>query len=297
MANDFNPAGVMVACVTPFHEDESLDLDRLGTHIDWMLEAGIDGVMVAGGCGEYANLTPEERRQVVTAAVKSVDGRAPVVVGALAPSTREVLELGAHAAAEGADALLVLPPYYIKPSFDGVVQHFETIANETGLPIVVYNNPGRTGWPLGVEHLKQLADVKGVVALKECERDMASISTKINEVGDRMPMLSGDDDLGFATFLSGGVGAIVASANLSPKLCVDLFAACVKGDVTTALELHNRLLPVFNSWMMPNHPGPLKEAMAMVGRAVGPARAPLAKMTSEQRSAMQAALEANGPIE
>ena len=293
----FNPEGIYSACVTPFRSDESLDLDRLTSHIDWQLDAGIDGMMIAGGCGEYANLTPTDRRQVVEHAVKVVDGRAPVLVGALAPSTWEVVEDGKHAASVGADALLVLPPYYIKPSFDGVIQHFETIANETGLPVVAYNNPGRTGWPLGLDHMQRIAEIPGVVAMKECERDMANISLKILAVNDRMPIMSGDDDLCFATFLSGSRGAVMASANLCPKLCVDLFAACVKGDVETALALHNRLVTLFSAWMLPNHPGPLKEAMTMVGRGVGPARAPLAKLTKEQADNLKAALNANGPIE
>ena len=296
-SNGFRPEGIFAACVTPFHDDESLDLERLTSHVDFMLDAGIDGLMVVGGCGEYTNLTPDDRKQVVETAVQAANGRAPVLVGSLAPSTWEVVADGKHAASVGADALLVLPPYYIKPSFDGVVKHFETIANETGLPIVAYNNPGRTGWPLGLDHMQRIADIPGVVAMKECERDMANISLKIIGLGDRMPILSGDDDLGFATFLCGSRGAVMASANLCPRLCVDLFAACVKGDVQTALELHNRLVQIFSTWMLPNHPGPLKEAMAMVGRSVGPARAPLSKLTDAQRATLEAALEAHGPIE
>lgn len=285
----------MAACATPFYSDESLDLDRLGSHIDFMLDAGIQGILATGGCGEYANLTPEERRLVVTEAIKVVDDRVPVIVGALGPSTREAVDVGLHAAQQGAAALLVLPPYYIKPSFDGVVEHFETIAKQTQLPVIVYNIPSRTSWPLELSHLNRLAEIPGVVAVKECERDVASISLKI--AGLPIALLSGDDDLGFATLLSGGAGAIWASANLAPKLCVDLFNACVANDVPTALELHNRLVGIFATWMLPNHPGPLKEAMEMAGRSVGMGRSPLAPMTSEQKAAVAEALEKFGPVE
>ena len=294
--NGFRPRGVYAASITPFKPDESLDLDRLGPHLDFMIGDGIKGVMVIGGCGEYANLTPQDRRDVVTEAVRVVDGRVPVVVGALAPSTREVVDIGDHAAAAGADAMLVLPPYYIKPSFDGVLQHFETVVKETGLDVIAYNIPGRTGTNLLIEHLRELADIPGVVALKECERDVAAISLKIAALEERLPILSGDDDLGFATLLSGSRGAIWASANLAPKLCVALYDACVAGNVDEALKLHNRLNAIFATWMLPNHPGPLKEAMALAGRDVGRARSPLQPMTQQQRDAVKAALEADGDV-
>jgi 4-hydroxy-tetrahydrodipicolinate synthase len=295
--NGFNPKAAMAACITPFFEDESLDLGRLGSHIEFMLDSGIQGILATGGSGEYANLTPEERRLVVTESIKAVDGRVPVVVGALGPSTREALEVGMHAAEQGASALLVLPPYYIKPSFDGVIGHFETIAKETALTIVVYNIPSRTGWPLEREHLLRLSEIPGVVAVKECERDMASIALKIAALKDKMEVMSGDDDLSFPTFLAGGAGAIWAGANLTPKLYVELFNACNDGDVAKARELNNRLVHIFETWMGPNHPGPLKEAMALVGRPVGLGRKPLAPMTKERRAAMKKAFDAFGPVE
>jgi 4-hydroxy-tetrahydrodipicolinate synthase len=290
------PQGVLAACVTPFRDDETLDLDRLGSHIDFMLDAGIDGVMLIGGCGEYANLTPDERKSVVTEGINAISGRGPVVVGVLAPSTREVLDIGMHAANAGADALLVLPPYYIKPSFDGVLEHFQTIVKETGMDVIAYNIPGRTGTNLGVPELRQIAEIPGVVALKECERDMASISLKIIAVGDEMPVLSGDDDLGFATLTAGARGAIWASPNLAPKLCADLYAASVAGDIPTALALHNRLVQIFAAWMLPNHPGPLKQAMGLVGRSVGPVRTPLKPMSDTQLANLRDALQAHGPV-
>jgi 4-hydroxy-tetrahydrodipicolinate synthase len=292
----YDGTGVAAACVTPFKDDESLDLERLGSHIEFMLDGGIQGIMIAGGCGEYANLSADERKTVISEAVKVVDGRVPVIVGALGASTREVLEVGEHAVKVGADALLVLPPYYIKPSFDGVVKHFEIVAKEIALPIVAYNNPGRTGWPLGIEHLVALTDIPGVVAVKECERDMANICLKITALGDKSVLMSGDDDLGMMTYLAGGRGAIFASANLCPKLCMEMVEAAIAHDIPKAMAAHNKLLAIFAAWMLPNHPGPLKQAMAMVGRSVGPARAPLALMTDAQQANLQAILDASGEV-
>lgn len=296
--NVYRPAGLFVAAITPFRDDEKIDEDRLVSHYQAMLEAGVDGLMITGGCGEYANLTPEERRRVVTLAraCTGQDG-APVIVGALGSSTREVVELGVHAAAEGATALLVLPPYYIKPSLDGVLDHFQTVVRETGLPVIAYNNPGRTGWPIGLAELQQIAAIPGIVGVKECERDIASISLKIAALDGQFAVISGDDDLGFHTLLSGSRCAIWASPNLHPLLSRRLFDAGVAGDIASGTPLHLRVARLMATWMIANHPAPLKLAMSMVGRSAGPARRPLGAMTPEQAAALKEALEQNGPVD
>jgi 4-hydroxy-tetrahydrodipicolinate synthase len=291
------PFGLLAAAVTPFRSDESIDEARLHEHYRYMLDAGVDGLMVVGGCGEYANLTPEERKRVVSLTCEMVAEGTPVVVGALGPSTREVLDLGLHAARAGATALLVLPPYYIKPSLDGVLDHFQTIAAETGLPVIAYNNPGRTGWPIGIAELGQIAELPGVVGLKETERDMASIALKIAAVGDRLDVISGDDDLGFLTLLSGGRGAIWASPNLHPRMSRALYDAGVRGDLANGLRLNLCVSTIMSRWMIPNHPSPLKAAMTMVGRSAGPGRRPLGQLSDAQCEALAAVLRDCAPIE
>jgi 4-hydroxy-tetrahydrodipicolinate synthase len=171
------------------------------------------------------------------------------------------------------------------------------VAQETGLDIIAYNNPGRTGWTIDVNQLRHIAAIPGIVGIKECDRDVASLSLKMAAVGDKIEVLSGDDDLGFATLLSGSRGAIWASPNLNPRLCLDLYDACMAGDVAKALPLHIRLVHLVSSWLIPNHPGPLKEAMAIMGRPVGCARRPLAKMTEPQRAALLEAFKTYGPVE
>lgn len=293
----YRPTGVIAAAVTPFKEDESLDESGFVKHLEFLIDAGVHGLMVIGGSGEYVNLTPAERKRVVSLTMDTVGKRLPVTVGALCPSTREALDLGLHASKEGATALLVLPPYYIKPSLGGALAHFEQIAKETGLNIIAYNNPGRTGWAIDVEQLKQIAGIPGIVGIKECDRDVASLSLKMAAVGDQIEVLSGDDDLGFATLLSGSKGGIWASVNLNPRLCLDMYEACMAGDVKKALPLHVRLVHLVSSWLIPNHPGPLKEAMALIGRPVGPARRPLARMSDAQRAALLEAFKKYGPVE
>ena len=290
------PRGMYVASVTPFRDDESLDLGRLATHLEELVAADVDGVVVLGGSGEYVSVSATEREEIIGCAVHVVAKRVPVVVGALGPSTREALDVAGQARRAGADAMLVLPPYYVRPSAAGVVEHFARVADACGLPVIVYNNPPRAGWAIEMDLLDRLADVPGVVAMKDCDRDVALIAAKIARVGDRLTLLSGDDDLGFATLLSGATGAIWATANLTPRLCRELFDRCAAGDVEGARSLAERLRLLVHVRRIPNHPGPLKEMMAMVGRPVGPARRPLLPMTDPERARVREVIESLRPL-
>jgi 4-hydroxy-tetrahydrodipicolinate synthase len=297
-SEDWRPAGLIAASVTPFAADGSLDLPRLAAHVGWLVDAAMDGVAVTAGSGEYVSLTESEREAVVRAAVEAAGGRVPVIAGVLAPSTTEALESARRAAEAGASGLLVLPPYYVRPSLDGVVDHFRRVAAAApGLPIIAYDNPGRTGVTLGIAELTAIADIPAVAGVKECDRDAASVARKVAALGDRLAILSGDDDTGFATLLSGAVGTIWATPNLAPRLCRALVDACLAGDVATALPLHRRLLPLAAAWDRPNHPGPLKELLAMAGRPVGPARPPLQAMAADERRAARAAFDLAAPVE
>jgi len=209
----------------------------------------------------------------------------------LAPGTREVQDTVRYAEEAGASAVLVLPSYYIKASAAGVYEHFARVADATSLPIVAYNNTGRTGLNLDIPILEKLASIKSIVALKECERDLAVVSAKIKAVGDRIAILSGDDDLGFPTFRLGSPGGIFMTANLVPALHRKLFDAAKRGDLETAREAHYALLPLVEALYTANHPGPLKDAMEFVGYPVGPVRAPLQRAEAANLERARAALK------
>jgi 4-hydroxy-tetrahydrodipicolinate synthase len=292
----FRPAGIHAAIVTPFQADEWLDEGRLASHIGFMLDSGVSGIVPIGGCGEYVNLSVSERQRVIQLTVLIVNGRVPVTAGALAPSTREVIEMGCFAASAGASALLVLPPYYIRPSLAGIVDHFARVAEATGLPVIAYNNPPRTAYGLDPEAIAEIAAIPGVVGVKDCDRDLASIARKIERAGERLAMLGGDDDLVYWVLLSGAAGAIMATANLAPRLCVGLYEACARSDIPTALAINRKLLQLVHVRQGPDHPGPLKELMAMAGRPVGPVRRPLQSMTDKQRANAAALLAELGEV-
>lgn len=287
----YTPKGITTAIVTPLTAKDELDESALRKLIDFQIESGISGLLVTGGSGEYVSLDPSERQQVVEIAVDHVAGRIPVVVGALSPGFREVQAAVVHAEKSGADAVLVLPPYYIKPSAKGVLEHFQRIADSVSLPIVAYNNSGRTGIQLDLAMLEQLAKIPSITALKECERDLGIIASKIKAVGDRIAVLSGDDDLALPTFLLGSPGAMFTTPNLAPAAHCKLFDACQRGDLLTAKSLHYALLDLIEPLYTPNHPGPLKEAMKLIGHDVGRARSPLQGADSKNLALAEAALK------
>src|SRR5271163_3872736 len=230
----YTPRGIYTALVTPFTGADAFDEAAFRKLIEFQIGAGIAGLLVIGGSGEFVSLTLAERQRAVEVAIEQTAGRVPILVGALAPGTREVQATVRHAAQAGADAVLVLPTYYIKASADGVCEHFARVADTAAIPIVAYNNSARTGITLDVRILERLARIPSIVALKECERDLAIVAAKISAIGERIAILSGDDDLGFPTFLLGSPGGIFMSANLVPAFHRKLFAATANSDLAVA---------------------------------------------------------------
>jgi len=291
MSKEFTPRGIYTAIVTPFTKTDKFDETTFRRLIDFQVSEGAAGLLVIGGSGEYVSLTPDERRRAVEVAVDHTAGRVPIIIGALAPGTKEVQETVRHAAKAGASAALILPPYYIKPSAAGIQEHYARVADTASIPIVAYNNAGRTGVTLDVTILEKLASIPSIVALKECERDLAVISTKISAVGDRIAIMSGDDDLGFPTFLLGSPGGIFTTANLVPAFHRQLFEAAASGNLAVARRAHYTLLPLIEALYTANHPSPLKDAMELVGQPAGVGRSPLQRANAENLKRAEAALK------
>jgi 4-hydroxy-tetrahydrodipicolinate synthase len=284
------PRGIITALLTPFHPEGALDIQTLRTRIAWQLDQGIHGLLVGGVSGEYVNLSPEERRQVVQATLDAVAGRVPVIAGILEPNTRQAVAAAKDFEALRVQALLLLTPFHNLPTPAGTITHFRTVHDATSLPILLYNNPGRTGIDMDLALQEELAALPRVVGVKECRREMAIVSEQIRRARPGFAVLSGEDDLALATFVLGGAGAILTGGNILPGLFLDIFHLVQRGEVAKAVELHHQMMPLILAVYTRNHPYPLKEAMALAGMPVGPARPPLAPMDQGQREGVRAAL-------
>ncbi|MGI5837443.1 MAG: 4-hydroxy-tetrahydrodipicolinate synthase [Chloroflexota bacterium] len=286
--------GVISSMVTPFDQSDRLDETRLRRLIDRQLAAGVHGFLIAGNCGEFTNLTDQERIKAVEVSVKHIAGRAPVMAGDFHPNTAQAVALARAYKEVGAAAALLTPPYFMRPSQDGVVGYFADVAAQSDLPVIVYNNPGRTGLDLTPAIMRHLYDLPGVVGLKDCTRDLATMAEKVEDAPKDFCILYGDDDMFFESLMMGAVGGVLAAANLVPETLVEIYRETVSGDTRRASDLQNRLLPMIRSWYTANHPAPIKEAMAVIGRPAGAARKPLMPPSPEQSAEIRRTLAALG---
>ena len=285
--------GVFPAIITPFLKDESLDEEGLRRNIEYLNKTGIAGIVPCGTTGESATLTFEEHKRVVEIAVDA--STVPVIAGTGSNNTREALELTRHAAEAGADAALLITPYYNKPNDRGMYEHFRTIAEKCNIPIVLYNVPKRTGIDLKPDLVAKLSKVKNIVAIKEASGSLSQQSRIIEQTrGSDFVVLSGDDDLTLPTISLGAKGVVSVVANVAPRKTVAMVDAALKGDYEKARELHYELAPLVRAMFLETNPIPVKTAHKYLGLANGPLRPPMAAMTPENEAVLKEILERLG---
>ncbi len=287
--------GVHTALVTPLR-DGKLDEPALRTLVERQVAAGVDGVVPCGSTGEAATLSHEEHRRVVEIVVEAADGRVQVIAGTGSNNTREAVALTRHAKESGADGALLISPYYNKPTQEGIFVHYQTVAHETGLPLVVYNIPGRTGSNIEPATLGRLADVDGIVAVKEACGDIEQISQVIAACPKEFAVLSGDDALTLPLCAIGGKGVISTSSNVVPAEMVALERAASAGDLAGARRIHYRLLPLFDALFCETNPIPVKAAVVMLGLIGEEIRLPLTPLTQANRERLQLVLKELGIV-
>ncbi len=266
--------GSCVALVTPMQTDGSIDFEALSRLVDWHLEAGTEGLVVLGTTGESAALTMAERERIVTAVVSQVQGRIPVIVGTGAASTSVALELTQHAQTLGADGALLVTPYYVKPTQQGLFEHFSYIAQRCSIPQILYNVPSRCGCDLHPETVARLAHEPAIVAVKEATGDLKRLQALL-DLQCGLSLLSGDDASSVDFMLAGGHGVISVTANIVPEPMKALCSAALSGDVALSRELEASLRSLHAALFVESNPIPVKWLLAEMGRIHGALRLPL----------------------
>jgi 4-hydroxy-tetrahydrodipicolinate synthase len=286
--------GSLVAIVSPMRDDGSLDYDAYRRLIEWHIAEGTNGIVAVGTTGESPTVDHDEHCELIRVAVETVRGRVPVIAGTGGNSTTEAIELTAYAKGVGADATLQVVPYYNKPTQEGLYQHFRKVAESVDLPVVLYNVPGRTVADLSTETTLRLAQVPGIVGLKDATGDLARASDLLKRAPKPFAVYSGNDDTALALMLLGGHGVISVTANLAPRLMAELCKAALAGDLSGARALNNRLLPLHLKLFVEPNPIPVKWALARMGRIAGGIRLPLVPLAEGNRPVVEAALRELG---
>jgi 4-hydroxy-tetrahydrodipicolinate synthase len=286
--------GSIPALITPMLEDGKVDYPTLRKLIDWHVAEGTDGLVIVGTSGESPTVNVDEHREILRVSVEQAAKRIPIIAGCGANSTAEAISLAKYAESIGADAQLQVVPYYNKPTQEGLFQHFKAIAEATPkLPVILYNVPGRTVADLQHDTVLRLAQVPGIIGIKEATSNIERAQWLIRDVPKAFAVFSGDDATAVALMLCGGAGNISVTANVAPRLMHELCMAALRGDVKEAMRIQFQLLPVHKNLFLEANPIPVKWAMQRMGLCGPTLRLPMTELSASQQPVVEAALKAS----
>jgi 4-hydroxy-tetrahydrodipicolinate synthase len=282
--------GSFTALITPF-EGEEVDYDAFRRLVDFQINSGTHGLVPVGTTGESPTLSHDEHQRVVEVCIAAAGGRVPVVAGAGSNSTKEAIALARHAEKAGASAVLVVTPYYNKPTQEGLYQHFKAINDAISIPILIYNIPARSVIDMSVATMARLALLPNIAGVKDATASAVRVSQQRLTMGEGFNQLSGEDATALAFMAHGGHGCISVTSNVAPALCAQFQNACLAGDFRRALELHDRLMPLHEALFVETSPGPVKYAASLLGLCKPDTRLPLAPVSEQTKATVAAALE------
>ncbi len=288
--------GSMVAIVTPMAEDGSLDFAALERLVNFHLENGTDAIIAVGTTGESATLDMDEHCLVIRRVVAAVKGRIPVIAGTGANSTSEALHLTRQAMEAGADACLLVTPYYNKPTQEGLYRHYKKIAEEVPVPQILYNVPGRTACDMQPDTVDRLADIPNIVGIKEASGSIERMRELVTRCGDRLDIFSGDDGIAAEAILSGAKGVISVTANVAPRVMHDLCVAALAGDRAKTEALNNRLAALHKALFLESNPIPAKWAVSRLGLIPAGIRLPLTPLSPQFHARLEQAMQEAGVL-
>lgn len=291
-----NLEGTTVAMITPFTSDDEVDEEGMRQNINYLIENGVDGILAAGTTGESATITHDEQRRMIDILIDEVNGRIKTIAGAGSNSSKEALGLVQYAEGAGADAALVITPYYNKPQQHGLVEHYRMMVESSDIPIIVYNVPSRTGTDIDVDTIAKVAAMDNIVAIKEASPDLDKVSMtmkKIMELGleDEFMILSGNDNLTLPMISMGTKGVISVVGNVDPARMSRMVNEALSGDFASAFNTHYELYDLMKVLFVESNPVPAKEALNMMGRPAGHVRMPLAPLKEESKAKLKIVLE------
>jgi 4-hydroxy-tetrahydrodipicolinate synthase len=285
--------GSFVALITPFR-DGKVDEEAFQSLVEWQIDEGTDGLVPCGTTGESPTLSHEEHMRVTELCIEAVNGRVPVLAGTGSNSTDEAISLTHHAKEAGADGVLVVTPYYNKPTQEGLYRHYRALAEEVDIPIVIYNIPGRSVVDMSVETMSKLAEHPNVVGVKDATAKLERVSQQRLAMGPDFIQLSGEDGTALALMAHGGHGCISVTANVAPRACAEFQDACLAGDYGAALVLQDRLMPLHEALFVETSPGPVKFAASLLGKCTAELRLPLAEVSEGTKQRVKSAMQSAG---
>lgn len=286
--------GMATAIVTPMHTDGSIDYEALGRFVEFQIGSGINGLVVMGTTGENATIEPEDQKKVIAYTVEKVAGRVPVIAGTGTNNTEHVLANTRNACQVGADAVLVVTPYYNKATQNGLVTHFTAVADESTLPVILYNVPSRTGCNLLPKTVAKLSEHPNIAAIKEATGSLAQMIEIMHLCGDKIDVYSGEDGLTVPMMAMGAKGTISVLSNVAPRQSVAMTDACLRGDYAAAAKMQCDLLPLINALFSEVNPIPAKAATAAMGFGADALRLPLTSMEEQTRAVLFAEMRKLG---
>ena len=286
--------GMATAIVTPMHTDGSIDYEALSRFVEFQIGSGINGLVVMGTTGENATIEPEDQKKVIAYTVEKVAGRVPVIAGTGTNNTEHVLHNTRNACQVGADAVLVVTPYYNKATQNGLITHFTAVADESTLPVILYNVPGRTGCNLLPKTVAKLSEHPNIAAIKEATGSLAQMIEIMHLCGDKIDVYSGEDGLTVPMMAMGAKGTISVLSNVAPRQSVAMTDACLRGDYAAAAKMQCDLLPLINALFSEVNPIPAKAATAAMGFGADALRLPLTSMEAQNRAVLFAEMRKLG---
>jgi 4-hydroxy-tetrahydrodipicolinate synthase len=287
--------GSFTALVTPF-QNGTIDEKAFRALVVWQIDEGTNGLVPVGTTGESPTLSHDEHKQVVEWCIAEARGRVPVIAGAGSNSTREAIDLAQHAEKAGADAVLVVTPYYNKPTQEGLYQHFKAVNDAIGIPIIIYNIPSRSVIDMSVDTMKRLFDLKNIAGVKDATASMARVSQQREALGPDFTQLSGEDATALGFMAHGGHGCISVTANVAPRLCAEFQNACLRGDYGTALKLQDKLMPLHQNLFVETNPSPAKYALSVLGKCADTVRLPMVTLSDKSKAMVRDAMVHAGLI-